>query len=82
MAAMTCEVLKNLVRTAFSDAQVTVDDFTGTNDHFQITVISAAFQGESLVDRQRMVFKALGQALNGPVHALSLKTLMPGESSK
>lgn len=49
--------------------------------HFTVTVVSAAFEGRSRVDRQRMVYGALAEELAGRVHALSLKTLTPAEDA-
>ena len=42
-------------------------------------MVSAAFEGVSRVERQRRVYAALADELQGPVHALSLTTLSPGE---
>ncbi len=48
--------------------------------HFTITIVSPAFAGLSRVERQRRVYAALAEELSGPVHALSLKALAPGEA--
>ncbi len=47
--------------------------------HFTVTIVSPAFAGLSRVERQRRVYAALAEELSGPVHALSLKALAPGE---
>jgi len=51
----------------------------GGESHFNVTIESAAFAGAPRVARQRMVYKALEAELAGPVHALSVKALAPGE---
>ncbi len=48
--------------------------------HFSITIVSPAFAGLSRVERQRRVYAVLSAELAGPVHALSLKALAPGEA--
>ena len=48
--------------------------------HFSITIVSSAFTGLSRVERQRRVYAVLSAELAGPVHALSLKALAPGEA--
>ncbi len=48
--------------------------------HFTVTIVSSAFAGVSRVERQRRVYSALSAELAGPVHALSLKALAPGEA--
>ncbi|HEY5412369.1 MAG TPA: BolA family protein [Caulobacteraceae bacterium] len=47
--------------------------------HFSITIVSPAFHGLSRLERQRCVHAALADELAGPVHALSVKALAPGE---
>jgi BolA protein len=47
--------------------------------HFSVTIVSPAFVGLSRVERQRRVYDLLSEELAGPVHALQLKALAPGE---
>jgi BolA protein len=42
--------------------------------------VSAAFAGESPVNRQRRVHRLLAEELAGPVHALAMTLRAPGES--
>jgi len=58
-----------------------VDAVAGGESHFNLTVVSAAFEGQNRVARQRAVNAALAQELAGPVHALSIKALTPDEAS-
>jgi BolA family transcriptional regulator, general stress-responsive regulator len=51
----------------------------GGESHFNVVIESAAFAGAAKVARQRMVYRALADELAGPLHALSLKALAPGE---
>jgi len=48
--------------------------------HFALTIASAAFEGQSRIARQRMVYAALGDLMHERVHALSIRALAPGES--
>ncbi|MFL5296148.1 MAG: BolA family protein [Phenylobacterium sp.] len=52
----------------------------GGESHFNVTIEAAAFAGQGKVARQRMVYSALAEELKGPIHALSVKALAPGES--
>jgi BolA protein len=52
----------------------------GGESHFNVTIESAAFSGAAKVARQRMVYRALADELAGPLHALSVKALAPGEA--
>ncbi len=50
--------------------------------HFRVRIVSASFEGKSLVVRHREVNAALQDELAGPVHALAIKALTPAEASK
>jgi BolA protein len=52
----------------------------GGESHFNVLIESEAFAGAAKVARQRMVYRALADELAGPLHALSIKALAPGES--
>ena len=47
--------------------------------HFSLTIESPAFAGKSRVERQRLVYAALGDLMHDRVHALSIKACAPGE---
>ena len=47
--------------------------------HFRVTIVAAAFDGLSRVDRQRRVHAVLAEELAGPVHALALSVRTPNE---
>lgn len=82
MIPFDAQKLKAIVESGLPESQVTVEDMTGTNDHFQMTVIAESFSGRNSVDRHRMIYAIVGSAIGGPIHALSLKTLTPAEASK
>ena len=47
--------------------------------HFSLRVESAAFAGKNRVQRQRMIYAALGELMDQRVHALSIRATAPGE---
>lgn len=47
--------------------------------HFSLTIESPAFAGKSRIERQRMVYAALGDLMKQRVHALSIRATAPGE---
>jgi BolA protein len=51
----------------------------GGESHFNLVIVSAAFEGRSRVERQRRINQVLAEELAGPVHALSIRALAPGE---
>lgn len=54
----------------------------GGESHFRVAVVSGEFAGKNRIERQRLVYALLAAEMAGPVHALSLTTLAPGESTK
>ena len=48
--------------------------------HFSLRIESPAFAGKSRVERQRMVYAALGSLMDARVHALSIRATAPGEA--
>jgi len=52
----------------------------GGESHFNVLIEADAFAGTAKVARQRMVYSALADELAGPVHALSIRALAPGEA--
>ena len=58
---------------------VEVRDMTGTADHYEVRIIASEFLGLGLIERHRKVHAALQDVIGGALHALSLKTLAPGE---
>ena len=47
--------------------------------HFRALIVSERFEGRSAVARQRLVYAALSQEMDGDIHALSMRTLTPSE---
>lgn len=69
------------IKAALPDAQVTLEDMTGTKDHWRARIVSSAFTGKSLMQRHRLINAALSEELKGPIHALTMDTLTPEEAA-
>jgi len=85
------EAIQDKLTQAFQPTRLEIQDDSGRHaghtgareggeSHFNVTIESAAFAGTPRVARQRMVYKALEVELAGPLHALSVKALAPGEA--
>jgi acid stress-induced BolA-like protein IbaG/YrbA len=74
--------IQRMITNGIPGARVEVRDTTGGGDHFEALVVSATFEGKSLVQRHQVVYAALGDAMRVRVHALALKTLTPMESEQ
>jgi BolA family transcriptional regulator, general stress-responsive regulator len=84
--------IRNKLNAAFAPIRLEIEDDSarhsghagatpGGESHFNVLIESAAFAGANKVARQRMVYRALSDELAGPVHALSVKALAPGEGA-
>lgn len=85
------ETMRAKLTTAFAPSALEIDNeshqhhghhgspATGES-HFRIHIVSARFAGKRLVERHRLVNEALQDELAGPVHALAMRTLAPGEA--
>ncbi|MCI3180583.1 BolA family transcriptional regulator [Caulobacter sp. CCUG 60055] len=89
MGAVT-ETIRNKLEAAFSPSRLEIEDDSarhhghagsreGGESHFNVLIEAKAFEGRQQITRQRMVYQALAEELAGPVHALSVKALAPGE---
>ena len=50
----------------------------GGGGHYQVRIVSKAFEGKTLLARHRMVYALLQESM-GSIHALALETLTPDE---
>jgi acid stress-induced BolA-like protein IbaG/YrbA len=66
----TAEEARKAIEAALPGAEVEV---SGGGGHFEIRVVSAAFEGKRIVQKQRMVYKAIAHLMagdNAPLHAV------------
>ncbi|MDX2215970.1 MAG: BolA family transcriptional regulator [Oculatellaceae cyanobacterium bins.114] len=70
--------VESMIKATLPDAQVQIQDLTGGGDHYQVVVVSSAFDGKGLVQQHQLVYGAVRQAMSTEaIHALSLKTYTP-----
>ena len=72
--AMPAQELENLLRNAFPEADITIEDLAGDGDHYRAIIRSSAFAGKSRVAQHQMVYAALKGRMGGELHALALDT--------
>lgn len=89
MASVT-DLIRDKLTQAFQPSRLEVVDDSarhaghegaraGGESHFNVLIEAETFAGVGRVARQRQVYAALADELAGPVHALSVKALAPGE---
>ena len=69
---MENEQVEALIKAGIPDAEVKV---TGDGRHFEVEVVSPAFEGKSLIQRHRLVMDAVKeQVASDELHALSIRS--------
>jgi acid stress-induced BolA-like protein IbaG/YrbA len=76
MAEPTPEDIERFIAANLACEHIEVE---GDGRHFFATIVSAAFEGTSRIQRHQQVYKALGDRMREQIHALSMKTLTPAE---
>ena len=85
------DLIRGKLEAAFRPEQLEVNDesdkhagHSGARDagesHFAVMIRADAFVGVPRVQRQRRIYGVLAEELAGPVHALSVRALAPGET--
>lgn len=49
--------------------------------HFSVRIVANHFQGLAPLARHRKVYAALGELMDGPIHALAITALTPEEAT-
>ena len=82
LAPLRLEVEDDSARHAGHHHEGGIDGRPGGESHFNLHVVSAAFEGKSRVQRQRIINALLAEELAGPVHALSVRARTPDEENQ
>ena len=68
------EEIKKLIKESMPDAEISIQDLAGDENHYSATVISKVFSGKSKIDQHKLVYKALKGKMGNELHALELNT--------
>jgi BolA protein len=52
----------------------------GGGTHWRLAIVSPRFAGQPVVARHRMVYQALGNLMQNPIHALAITARAPEET--
>lgn len=52
----------------------------GGETHWRLSIVSGRFAGQSTVARHRLIYEALGELMQHPIHALAITARSPEES--
>ncbi len=73
--SLKLQELENLIKKAIPDAEVSIKDLAGDENHYSATIKSKIFTGKSKIDQHKLVYKALKGKMGNELHALALNTL-------
>ena len=69
------EEIKSLIKKAMPDAEISIQDLAGDNNHYSATIKSKVFSGKSKIEQHKLEYKALRGKMGNELHALSLNTM-------
>jgi stress-induced morphogen len=77
------EEIRQTLTNALPLTLIETQDLTGGGDHWQLIIVSPAFEGKTLIEQHRLVNEALKEPMGDQrIHALSLKTFSPAQWEK
>jgi stress-induced morphogen len=80
---ITPEEIKTTLEKALPGSTVETRDLTGGGDHWQVIIVSPAFEGKGLLEQHRVVNEVLKAEIGDQrIHALALKTYTPAQWEK
>ncbi len=69
------EEIESLIKTSIPDAEISIKDLAGDENHYSATIKSKIFAGKSKIEQHKLVYKALGGKMGKELHALALTTI-------
>ena len=72
--SLKLEEIKNLIKEAIPDAEISIQDLAGDENHYSATIKSKIFNGRSKIEQHKMVYKSLKGKMGNELHALAIKT--------
>ncbi len=73
--SLKLEEIKSLIKKSIPDAEISIQDLAGDENHYSATIKSKIFSGKSKIDQHKLVYKALNGKIGNELHALSLNTI-------
>ncbi len=67
--------LETMIREAFPDATIILEDTAGDNNHYSARICSKVFNGKTRIEQHKMIYNSLSEELKEDLHALSIKTI-------
>ena len=68
------EEIERLIKESIPDAEISIQDLAGDENHYSATIKSKIFKGKSKIDQHKLVYKALKGKMGKELHALAINT--------
>ncbi len=72
--AVEIATLENLLKQAFPEAEIIINDLAGDGDHYALDIADKIFTGKTRLQQHQLVYQALGKTMGDALHALAIKT--------
>jgi len=73
--ALKIDQIKEMIKEAIPDAEISIEDTAGDENHYSATIKSKTFAGKSKIEQHKLVYKALKGKMGNELHALALNTI-------
>ena len=73
--SLKLEEIRNLIKESIPDAEITIKDLAGDENHYSATIKSKIFNGKSKIEQHKIVYKSLKGKMGNELHALSINTI-------
>ncbi|MGZ4959642.1 MAG: BolA family protein [Methylomonas sp.] len=88
---MTADIIRQKLKEALKPDLIEIIDHSAAHaghagnqkggGHYNVTIVSDAFEGKTLVQRHQLIYKALNDMMKEDIHALGINALTPSENS-
>ena len=73
--SLKLEEIRNLIKESIPDAEISIQDLVGDENHYSATIKSKIFAGKNKIEQHKLVYKALKGKMGNELHALTLNTM-------
>jgi stress-induced morphogen len=71
---LKAEEIQKLIKESIPDAEISIEDLAGDENHYSATIKSKVFTGKTKIEQHKIVYKALKGKMGNELHALALNT--------
>ena len=73
--SLKLEEIRSLIKKSIPDAEISIQDLAGDENHYSATIKSKLFVGKNKIDQHKLIYKALKGKMGNELHALQINTI-------